>query len=207
MPLALKHFINDDAAWLIWQIEESEEWFLNYLDISEEALVDFRTIVSEKRRLEWLGGRMATKVLCEHFKIDFKGIGKEDTGKPLLMESDFEMALSHCYPYAVAYIHKTQAVGIDIDTPRQKMMSVAPRLFTDSELNWAEGDLEKACQLWCGKETLYKIYSKRGLVFKEDMELIFKPVGIVGIIKKDGFFAEYLIEFYSFKNHFICYNR
>lgn len=206
MPIAIKHKVNNSATWLLWEIEETEEWFLQNVAIDAQELADFETIISSKRRLEWLGGRMAAQTLCKDLGINYQGIGKLETGKPILKGQTLELSLSHCYPLAVAYIHQSQVVGIDLDSPKEKMLKVAPRILNESEFASLGTDIERACQFWCAKEVLYKVYSHRGLVFKEDLEVNFGEVGIVGIVKKNGLLMEYPLEFYKFKNHFLCYN-
>jgi phosphopantetheinyl transferase len=75
-----------------------------------------------------------------------------------------------------AQIHPDKPVGIDLEQPRPKLLTVMRRVLTDDE--WLDGanNLLKLCVYWCAKEALYKIYGKRSLVFTE--QILIKPFAL-----------------------------
>ncbi|MEM6299131.1 MAG: 4'-phosphopantetheinyl transferase superfamily protein, partial [Bacteroidota bacterium] len=80
------------------------------------------------------------------------------------------ISLAHQGEWAAVILHPRKSVGIDLETPSPKIDRIAPRLFSEKELHWADTP-ERRCMIWCAKEALYKWYGKRGLFFKEDLQI------------------------------------
>ncbi|MFN7119553.1 MAG: 4'-phosphopantetheinyl transferase, partial [Saprospiraceae bacterium] len=59
MPFFYQHTINHDAELAIWRIEETEEWFLKQLVLSDLEVQQL-AIIKGHRRLEWLAVRYLT---------------------------------------------------------------------------------------------------------------------------------------------------
>lgn len=165
MPLTYLN-ANQQEQWALWHIEEAEEDFTHLVneDVPKE-------IINAHKRLEWLAARALIKILSENAGVDFQGIRKDEFGKPHLTGHDLFISLSHSYPYVAAQISAKQAVGIDVEQPKEKLLKVAPRILSTEELANAGSDIIKHCIYWCAKETLYKIYGKGGLHFSHQLNL------------------------------------
>ena len=109
--------------------------------------------------------------ISEAAGIPYLGMHKNEHGKPLLNGSDSEISISHSFPYVAAIWHPNQPVGIDLEQPKEKLVQISPRFLNDRELTITGKDTTKLCIFWSAKEALYKIYSKRGLIFKRDLEV------------------------------------
>jgi 4'-phosphopantetheinyl transferase len=174
MPLLNSFVINKNCIWGVWQISESEQDLHSLLkeNIEKEELAH---ITNPKRRIEWLAARCLANVLINEFtgnkqsSQNYSLICKDEHGKPHIKNSDWHISLSHCSTYAVMILHKTQAVGIDIEQISPKISRIIPRICTETELGWAGDDLSKLTILWCAKEAIYKYYAQKKLDFKTNI--------------------------------------
>lgn len=166
MPLLeLKETGSDRIA--LWHITEDENFFLPHSgpdSIPED-------IIHNKKRLEWLSGRMLLKQLTEAMGLEYKGILKDTFGKPHLRDHSYQISLSHSFPFVAAQISHHNAVGIDIEQPTKKLLRIGPRILDPTELSDAGTDVLKHCVYWCAKEALYKLYGKRGVLFTHHLKV------------------------------------
>jgi hypothetical protein len=100
-----------------------------------------------------------------------------------------------------AQIDHDQAVGIDLEQPRAKILKIAPRIFSPVELKDAGSDVIKNIVYWCAKETLYKIHGKGNVHFSNQLNIepfLLQEEGILrGVIssyKKVNVSLDYRIE-------------
>jgi phosphopantetheinyl transferase len=81
-------------------------------------------------------------------------------------------------------------VGIDLEQPRKKLLAIAPRILSSTELKDAGDDVLKHCVIWCAKEALFKIHGKGGLHFSNQLNVQPFPLHeegtLVGIISDNG---------------------
>jgi 4'-phosphopantetheinyl transferase len=167
MPLREFHQEGMQNGWAVWHITESESQLLNGIvgSIPQE-------IVNEKKRLEWLASRQLILTLCNHLGLRFFGIRKDEFGKPSLEKYPHHISLSHSFPFVAAQINYDHHVGIDLEQPRQKLLNIAPRIMSPSELEDAGTDVAKHCVYWCAKETLFKIHGAGGLHFSNQLNVM-----------------------------------
>lgn len=182
MPQALRKSHNSGTEIIVWEVSESADFFLP--ELSEYVFEDKEYISAkfEWKKLELLAARYAAKVLVESMGYSFKGIAKDEYGKPYLVDSTLEMSLTHSKAYVAVAIHKTQKLGIDLERPAPKMWRIKDRLFTNSEVQAIGEELEKMSIFWSAKEGLYKLYGKRGIDFKENLFLGYEQEDLLGFI-------------------------
>jgi phosphopantetheinyl transferase len=164
MPLLKIQKSDKQSGWALWFITEQES------ELSEASgeQVD-SSILSYTKRLEWLAGRALIKSLVEQCGLEFHGIDKDEFGKPFLKKHSHPISLSHSYPYVAAQIDTQIEVGIDLEQPKSKLLNIAHRVLSPTELLDAGGDVVKHCIYWCAKEAMYKSYGKRGLHFADHL--------------------------------------
>lgn len=167
MPLSKIVWTEKQSGWALWYINEDEK------TLSQAALPDVcpEDIVSPFKRLEWLAGRLLIRTLVEKAGLIYKGLYKDKFGKPFLCEYDHSISLSHSYPYVAAQLDQFHPVGIDVEQPKEKLLKIAHRVLNEEEIKDAGTNIQKHCIYWCAKESLYKIYGKRGLAFSEHMSI------------------------------------
>jgi phosphopantetheinyl transferase len=164
MPLLKIQKTDKQSGWALWFITEQE----SELTEASGEQVD-SSIVSYTKRLEWLAGRALIKSLVEQCGLEFHGIDKDEYGKPFLKKYSHPISLSHSYPYVAAQIDPAIEVGIDLEQPKSKLLNVAHRVLSVTELEDAGNDITKHCIYWCAKEAMYKSYGKRGLHFADHL--------------------------------------
>lgn len=167
MALLKIESLGKEQAWGLWQIIEREE------EISFAALESCpEEIVNAQKRLEWLAGRALIKSLVEDCGLQYHGLRKDEFGKPFLKNNAHHISLSHSYPFVAAQIDRLHPVGIDLEQPKEKLRTVALRVFTKEEVKDSGDDIVKLCVYWCAKEALYKIYGKRNLLFTDHLRVM-----------------------------------
>lgn len=155
-------------VWGFKKITEDESTMLRRLPV-QETIPD--SLTNTNKRLEFIAARVLLHDLLRSCKLDYPGLVKDEFGKPFLKAYDFQISLSHSYPYVAAVIDRKRNVGIDLEQPKMKLLKVAPRVLSQTELEDAGTDVIKHCIYWCAKETLVKIHGKKDLVFAENLLL------------------------------------
>jgi phosphopantetheinyl transferase len=185
MPLYKLEKTGLESAWGIWHVEETED---------ELSFAAFEAcpegIANPMKRLEWLASRVLVRTLLEQNDLVYAGIHKDEFGKPFLRELPHHISLSHSYPLVAAQLHKNHSVGIDIEQPKQKLLRIAPRVLSPTELDDAAADVSKHCVYWCAKEALYKVYGKRGLDFARHLHIEPFDLREIGDLKGSIFVKE-----------------
>ncbi|MBT1688196.1 4'-phosphopantetheinyl transferase family protein [Dawidia soli] len=148
----------------LWHMHEDESTLAALL--GEKAP---ENVTNPQKRLEWLAGRMLVKEALQTLGLSYHGIIKDAFGKPFPAGHDYQLSLSHSFPYAAVLLDAHQPVGIDLEQPKEKLLRVAPRMFHPAELADAGTDLVKLCIYWCAKEALVKVYGKKDLTFAKSL--------------------------------------
>jgi phosphopantetheinyl transferase len=167
MPLESLH-VKINSAWALWKIEEDEATLSANVAPYEISPLN---VTNVQKRLEFLAVRVLVKELLAAWDLEFKGLTKDEYGKPFLKNLPFQISLTHSYPYVAAVIDRTQSVGIDLEQPKEKLLKIASRVLDDNELADAGKDVTKHCIYWCSKEALIKIHGKKDLVFAENIKI------------------------------------
>lgn len=157
-----------DRLWGLWKITEDESALQR--DLPLESVPPL--LANPLKRLEFLAGRALIKALLNEWSLPYKGIEKDPFGKPFLCTRDVHISLSHSYPFVAAILHRNKNVGIDLEQPKDKLLRIAPRILSETELTDAGDRVVKHCVYWCAKETLIKIYGKKDLVFARDLHIL-----------------------------------
>jgi 4'-phosphopantetheinyl transferase len=152
----------------IWHIEETVSDLASHLP-AHEANTLIKSIAHPQKCIETLAGRVLVKHLVAQAGKEYIGLSKTSENAPFFPNLACHVSISHTAEYAVATLHPESVVGIDIEQARAQIARIAPRLMSEEELDFAGDDLQTLTLIWCAKETLYKIYRKKGLDFRYDM--------------------------------------
>ncbi len=185
MPLVRTEKLDEESAWALWKIEESEEE-LAFMAMESSP----EDVTALAKRKEFLAGRALIKTLVEFIGLEYTGLRKDEYGKPFLKDLPHMISLSHSTPYVAAQIHPQISVGIDIEQPKEKLLHVASRVLRDSEQEDAGTDMVKHCVYWSAKEALYKVHGKRGLSMAWQMHIspfeLEKSGNLIGYLSPDS---------------------
>ncbi len=166
MPLHKIHQTGKQSGWAIWHIDESEDQLANKIIGAPPAV-----ITHQNKKLEWLAARHLALSLANHLGLRYFGIRKDAFGKPFLEKYPHQLSLSHSFPYVAAQIDYDHPVGIDLEQPKEKILKIAPRVFSSIELADAGRDIVKNTVYWCAKEVMYKIHGQGGLHFSNQLNV------------------------------------
>jgi len=157
----------DDAQLLVWEVTESVEELKNQLSLIDMAELEKK--VSDKRKLEFLGVRVALKQL-----LGYEVTVKYDAeGKPFLTDNSFHISVSHSGKWIAVMAHPTRAVGIDIEVPTDKIQKLYTRFLSETEQNELSGgqNIQQLQIAWSAKEALYKIIGKEAVDFAKQLRI------------------------------------
>lgn len=203
MPLILNKIINNEIHFCIWQIEESLEVLSKIAGIDINDTVFPEGINHEKKKIEYLAGKILTEQACLLNNIDFNGIIKDENGKPFLENSEWQMSISHTTEYIGVVLRKNLEIGLDLEKPRYQILKILPRIFTEQEIAFVGENLFWATIYWSAKEALYKLYGKRKVDFKENLGLKWTNESLKGIICMPDHLSEHTIYYENLENYLV----
>lgn len=160
MPLVNIREVYPGVRLGLWEMTESENDFYAL----SPAMSRYRSVVaskykSEQRRKEFL----AVRALLHEMLDDKVGeITHNDKGKPAL--KGWHISVSHTRGYAALILSRKQEVGVDIEYFSDRVDRIASKFLRKDE--HASDTLSRLVH-WCGKETIYKLFSDDNLQYKE----------------------------------------
>lgn len=203
----ISHFIPEpDCHLMVWRIDEPEDYFKERLGKKHYQLPDYESISHPSKQLEWLASRFLAKELAESLEINYDGLIKDHYNKPYLKDSSHHLSLSHSLHSVAAAIHLHQPIGIDLEAVSSRLHIIEHKFLTDTERSFAQKDLQKLTVLWSAKESLYKLWGKRGLHFQK--QILVEPFEdtayyTTGKIVLDNEAIEAKIYFYKIANEYL----
>ena len=178
MPVIFEKQIDTAKKLAVWHITESETELFEI----NHYLPDVK--FTSKRNIELVVSRILLNYLIgadAHLNLT-----KDKFGKPYLNNSEIAVSFSHSQQMVACFIAMDGvSVGIDIEKKRERISLMAEKFCTNRDQSGHEGILHYHL-VWGGKEVLYKIYAKRELDFKKNLQIDLKTSEGVGHIMKDG---------------------
>ncbi len=177
MPLFYQHNINDQTKLAVWQIRETEDFFLSQVPLQRE-------ITHPHKRLQHLAGRYLLRMLFPQFPLEMIRIAK--TMKPFLPGDPYHFSISHCGDFAAAIVSTTERTGIDIEMPSPKVARVrhkflhavewdevlqAADILSIADIAGDENMLRQITLLWSAKEAVFKWYGSGEVDFSSHIRL------------------------------------
>ena len=163
MPLYKTLTVSDSTKVLLWKVTESEADLAKVVSLTSHCQQRMDDMKSEMHRRAFLSIRhlLALEGYCDSDLI------YNELGKPHLKDGTF-ISISHSHEFTGIIISKTHEVGIDIEKKREKILRIAHKFTPPEEYRTianTEALIQKLTQVWCAKESLYKIYATPGLSF------------------------------------------
>ena len=209
MPLSDIRTINDHTLLGFWHLTELPEELLPLLppQLPQERLQQLKT---PKRQTEWLGSRLLAYELLKKFTDAPLVLQNNALGKPVFDKPAFRVSISHSPELAVVILSDKYEVGTDIEFIRPKIGLLAEKFLSETEKTDAGTDISKISVYWSAKETLYKLYSRKQLIFKE--QLLVKPFelkekgALEGQVLADDFNQKFTLQYEHLSNHILTYS-
>lgn len=169
MPVILEKKYENNISLAVWQITESHDELQAMLPSEILTDAELASISHPQKQVEFFCSRLVIKHLANSLGIKYLGIKKDECGKPYLVGSNWQMSITHTSNYVAAVMHPSEALGMDMEKPSEKLQRIAHKFLSETERTEAENDIEKLCIYWSAKEALYKLYGKRKVIFNENL--------------------------------------
>lgn len=196
MPVHKRLTVNETTKVLIWKIEESFDDLYKEIELTQQSNNRLNSMKSDLHRRGFLSVRHLLNI-----------IGYTDAdliydafGKPHLKDGKF-ISITHSFTFSGIIISDDKPVGIDIEKQRDKILKIAHK-FTPIEAykSIANHDalVSKLTIVWGAKESLYKIYGKKKLLFLNNIyieDFSFETNETTGEILYEGVTDQYKIYF------------
>lgn len=169
MPLVNHIHINNSCQMALWKISEELEELYGGVELNEKEQTRFDKFGSLSRKKEFL----ATRILVR--KLIGKGIHIENNeeGKPFLINSDFDISISHSKDYIGVMIGKNHDLALDIEYLSDRVYRIAKRFMSEEELASIQEEDKQVhiYQHWCAKECLIKLYGKKDVRLISELKI------------------------------------
>jgi phosphopantetheinyl transferase len=162
--------IEDEIKVAFWQITESLE-DLETLFRENGAEPDYEITHHPQKKREWLATRLLLRLMLKQAGVDDFILLKNETGKPYLLNSDYQISFTNTNLYVAVALSKYMPIGIDLEHPSEKLRRVAHKFLSEKEFTSANNNLENLCFYWCAKEAVYKHHGKKGLSFAQQIRV------------------------------------
>jgi hypothetical protein len=167
MSLFLSKEVGKHGKLGIWQITESLDELMKMKSFLKKDLLLLNSFSHENRKKEYIVARILVSQLTGKSNVR---IVYDKHNKPFLENLKQHISISHSHNLLAIILdgHKT---GIDIEMIREKIIRIRDKFMSDAELKslQKENIAEQITVYWCAKESLYKLYGKKGLAFKKDI--------------------------------------
>jgi phosphopantetheinyl transferase len=165
MPQIFSTNLDSSGNILLWQAEEESAWFKERLNLLPELWEEYESLANDAIQHRWLASRFALQHVSQQFPLK---LIKEPSGKPILLESENHISLSHCEGY-VAVIHAEVSVGIDVERVSQRVQKIKNYFLRDEEIALLGEENETLILAWSAKESIFKWYGKQNLGYKSQL--------------------------------------
>lgn len=196
--------VNESTKVLIWNIEESLVDLKKGVVLTPNSLERLKGMKSDLHQR----GFVSVRHLLKEVGYTDDDLMYDGFGKPHLKDGK-HISITHSFTFSGIIISEDKPAGIDIEKRRDKILKIAHK-FTpiDAYKSIANHDalVSKLTIVWGAKESLYKIYGKKKLLFLDHIyidDFSFETDETKGKILYEGVTDEYTIKFLEF-DEFTC---
>ncbi|CAM3832171.1 4'-phosphopantetheinyl transferase family protein [Aquirufa aurantiipilula] len=157
------------TSWMIWEIRENEAFFEDIPNSWKSTLPPNHAL--DIKKLESLAARFCLWQLVQSQVGQELILDKTSNNRPYFQNSDWQISISHSFPYVAAAICYQQNIGLDLEKKARNIQKVAPRFLSASEMEWSKMDEIKLLAAWTSKEAIYKAQHQAGLDFRKSIQL------------------------------------
>ncbi|AQS94108.1 4-phosphopantetheinyl transferase [Polaribacter sp. BM10] len=204
MPLYKSLTVNNNTKVLIWKIDESFKELNKNVLLTPKSRTRLESMKSDLHQK----GFLSVRHLLKEVGYTDEDLMYDEFGKPHLKDGKY-ISITHSFTFSGLIISDKLHVGIDIEMQRDKILKIAHKFTPIEEYKTiANHDalVSKLTIVWGAKESLYKIYGKKKLLFLHNIyieDFKFEDQKTTGAIRYDGEELSYNIEFLEFDG-FTC---
>ena len=195
--------VSNSTKVLIWKIEESIQELQKSVILTESSQSRLNSMKSELHQK----GFLSIRHLLKEINLSDADLCYDEFGKPHV--KDGFISITHSFTFTAIIYSSDKIVGIDIEKQRDKILKIAHKFTPIQEYNTianVEALISKLTIVWGAKESLYKIYGKKKLLFLHHIyieDFSFDDGKTTGEIRFKGEESRYEIEFLEFEG-FTC---
>ncbi len=204
MPLILNKMIENESQLLVWETTENQEDIEFQIQNPFSIAAALKNIHNPKRiREKLITTLLLHRALQTNNPIELE---YDDFGKPFLKSFPIKLSVSHSANYVCILLSPDKIPGIDIEIIRTRIEKLAEKFISPKEFGELEQShpIEHMHVIWGAKETMYKIYGKKGVDFKENMSIepfqYLEKGQIIGRIQMKNFGKEMDIHYEKISN-------
>lgn len=152
----------------LWQMNETVDELMERYPCVRCYQKNIEQYKSDSRKLEFLTVRVLLHEMLlmagySEERIQKMGvIHHNESGKPLF--KGYHLSISHTKGYAALILSKTKEVAVDIEYYSDRVKRIAAKFLRKDE---NAADLDSLLVHWCGKETVYKLFSEDNLQYAQ----------------------------------------
>jgi phosphopantetheinyl transferase (holo-ACP synthase) len=167
MPICYK--IDDENYKLgLWNLTEGETelWEMFVAVAPDNEKLEALKYKNPSRKSEWIASRLLTYELINKV-IEIK---YDNNRKPFFVNHPYKISISHTRGMVSVIVSKNDA-GIDIELISDRVLKIEDRFLSpvEKENISTKERLLPVLINWSAKETIYKIYGKKGVDFKQNI--------------------------------------
>lgn len=187
---------------LIWKLEESILDLKKGILLSDTSLTRLKSMKSDLHQK----GFLSIRQLLKEAGYTDSDVVYDRYGKPHLKDGKF-ISISHSFTFTAIVLSDDAPVGIDIEKQREKILKIAHKFTPFEEYKTianVDALIRKLTIVWGAKESLYKIYGKKKLLFLHHIyieDFKFNDKKTRGEIRYNGSVLSYDIEFFEFEEY------
>ncbi|WP_397444581.1 4'-phosphopantetheinyl transferase family protein [Polaribacter sp. R77954] len=196
--------VNASTKVLIWKIEETIDELKSGITLTNNSALRLNAMKSEIHQK----GFLSIRHLLKEINLTDADLQYDEFGKPHLDKGRF-ISITHSFGFTAIIFSYDAVVGIDIEKQRDKILRIAHKFTPIEEYNTianVEAKISKLTIVWGAKESLYKIYGKKKLLFLHHIyidDFKFADGKTIGAIRFNGLETTYTIQFLEFEG-FTC---
>lgn len=178
MPLVDHIQLNESCQMALWKITEELDELMDCVNLNEVDRTKLDSFGSLARKKEFI----TTRVLLQVLLGEGITIVNNEHGKPLLLNSNYDISISHSKDYVGVMIGVNHDMALDIEYLSDRVYRICNRFLSEDELSFiSESDKQvHIYQHWCAKECLIKLYGKKDVLLINELKILpFKPVQAV----------------------------
>jgi len=204
MPLFKTLTVSETTKVIIWKIEETIEELqksISLSDYSQQRIDAMKSALHQK-------GFLSIRHILKEFNLQDVDLHYDEHGKPHLKDGRF-ISMTHSFEFTAVIVSEEKSVGIDIEKQREKILKIAHKFTPIEEYKTianVSALISKLTIVWGAKESLYKIYGKKKLLFLHHIyieDFNFEDEKTTGIIRYEGTETNYQVHFLEFED-FTC---
>ncbi|MCP3660637.1 MAG: hypothetical protein GY830_10130 [Bacteroidetes bacterium] len=174
--------LNHNTSYLIWYINESEEFLFKKLKPFDYEYNEFVKIENENLRRVWLAERVALKELFRIEKYPYLGLIKKGE-KHYINGLNINISISNNSIFAIACLDKERPIGIDISKIDPELLQNRHKFLNKYEKDIYTDNIEELSVFLSTKKAVYSAYEQDYISLKNDIILDIRPKEKIGLIK------------------------